>query len=303
MFSTVFFSKNGCVLLNTAIDLGADFGFHPVKIVDPIGFQEVDEKYDAAQCPGDGIGPGNGGQLVDDLHRHRNVCHPENTPAGQHGKHGNGGFSRTAHDAGNAVGKGKQAVKQTDGAHMPGAKVNGLGRIAEKANELGRKQVGKHADHLCHDAAAGNTEPHALFDPVVLMRTQILPHKGGKGLGEAGDRQEGKAFQLGVRAAACHGILAEAVDVALHKHICHSDDAVLHTGGKSVTDDVHKAFLIKADLFQLHPIRRVDTHQMDAQHSSALIPWDTVVAMAAEPTPKPSTATNSRSSTTLVQAE
>ena len=45
------FCKGGVLFL-----LGFAFGFYAVEIVDPVSLQEVDQKYDAAERPGNGIG-------------------------------------------------------------------------------------------------------------------------------------------------------------------------------------------------------------------------------------------------------
>ena len=66
--------------------------------MDPISFQKIDQKNDAAECPCDGVGPGNRGQLVDKLYRYGDICYPDQAPAGQHGEHGDSGFSRAPKD-------------------------------------------------------------------------------------------------------------------------------------------------------------------------------------------------------------
>ena len=237
--------------------------------MNPIGLQEIDEEDDAAEGPGDGIGPGHGGKQRDDFHRHGDVGHPHHTPAGKHGKHGHGGLAGTPHDTGDAMGESQQAVKQADGAHMLYAEGNRLRRVAEQADKLGSKQVGQQTHHLRHDAAAGDAEAHALFHPVVLSGAQVLPHEGGEGLGEAGHRQEGEALQLGVGAAARHGRLAKGVDIGLHHHIGHRDDAVLHAGGQTVFQNVQQALFIKADLLKGDPVGGIHPQQVEAAQQGA----------------------------------
>ena len=70
--------------------------FDSVKIADPVGFQEIDQQDNAAAGPCDGIGPGDRGQFIDKLYGDGNIADPENTPAGEHGEHGNGCLSGTA---------------------------------------------------------------------------------------------------------------------------------------------------------------------------------------------------------------
>ena len=58
------------------------------KTVHPVGFAVVDEKDDAAAGPGDGIGPGYGGQFIDDWQRQADISNPHKAPEDQHGVHG-----------------------------------------------------------------------------------------------------------------------------------------------------------------------------------------------------------------------
>ena len=102
--------------------------------MDPICLQEIDKEDNAAEGPCDGVCPGHGGELIDKLYGNGDIGDPEQAPAGQHGKHGNGSFSCAPHHTGDAVGKGQQEVKRADGAHMLGSKVDGFCRIAEKAD-------------------------------------------------------------------------------------------------------------------------------------------------------------------------
>ena len=73
--------------------------------MDPIGFEEIGHEHDGAEGPGDGIGPGHGSQLIDILHRNRNVGDTNDAPASQHHIHGNGGLSGATENACNAVGE------------------------------------------------------------------------------------------------------------------------------------------------------------------------------------------------------
>ena len=237
--------------------------------MDPVCFQEIDEEDNAAEGPGDGVCPGDGGELIDKLHRNGNVGHPEHTPAGKHGKHGDGCLACAPHHTGYAMGERKQEVEKTNGAHMLNTVANGRCRFTEKADQLRRKHIGKYADQLRHDTAAYDAEGNALFHSGMLSCAKVLSHKGGEGLGKAGDRQEGKTLQLGVCAAAGHGSLAKAVDIGLHHHVGNGDDAVLHAGGDTVAEDLQETFLVKADLADTDPVRRVDTDDMQKAQQRA----------------------------------
>ena len=235
--------------------------------MDPVCFQEIDEEDDAAGGPGDRVGPGNCGEPVDEFYGDGYIGHPQDAPACQHNKHGNGCFAGTSQDRGNTMGKCQQRIEKADGPHMLCAKGGGCFRFAEKANELAREQVTEDPDHLRAGTAAQDSEGHAFFDPLMLSGAQILSHESGQRLGKAVDRQKNEALQLGVRAAACHSFLAEAVDICLNDHIGKGDHAELHARGKTVMDDLQKAFSVETDLSDADPIRRVDPKQMDkAQH-------------------------------------
>ena len=92
---------------------------------------------------------------------------------------------------------------------------------------------------------------------------EILADEGRQRHGEAGDRQERKALQLGIRTVGRHGNLAEGVDIGLDNDICKADDGVLHTGRQTVADDLAEHFAVNAQLFQLDLIDRTLLHQMD----------------------------------------
>ena len=79
--------------------------------MDPICFQEIGEEHNGTEGPGDGIGPGDGGQFRHEPHGDGDIADADHTPTGKHGEHGHGGFACTSHNAGDAVGKGQQAIE------------------------------------------------------------------------------------------------------------------------------------------------------------------------------------------------
>jgi len=93
--------------------------------------------------------------------------------------------------------------------------------------------------------------------------TEVLPDKSRQRHGEAGNRQEREALQLGVRAVGRHGDLAEGIDVGLDNDVCKADDGVLHAGRQAVADDLTEHFAVDMQLFQLDLIDRTLLHQMD----------------------------------------
>ena len=70
------------------------------------------------------------------------------------------------------------------------------------------------------------------------MRTEVLADEGRQRHREAGDGKEGKALELGIGAAARHGVRAKGVDVALHDDVCKGDDGILHTRRQAEADDI-----------------------------------------------------------------
>ena len=52
-----------------------------IERVDPVRLHEVDGENDAAAGPGDGIGPGNGSQLVDKPDRDGDIADTDDAPA------------------------------------------------------------------------------------------------------------------------------------------------------------------------------------------------------------------------------
>ena len=88
-------------------------------------------------------------------------------------------------------------------------------------------------------------------------------------LRKAGDRQERKAFQLGIGAAAGHGIFAKAIDVALDNNVCQCNHTVLYTGGQTVAHDVHQAFFVETDLLDADAVRSIYPKNMDKAQKGA----------------------------------
>ena len=145
--------------------------FQSVKVVDPIGFEEINQKNSRTEDPCDGIGPGDSGQFIDKSHCNSDVSDANYAPADQHGEHGDRGFSCAAHDCSHTVGESSQTVKQADGLHMPHTEFNGHRGVAEQTDELGRTEVRQQTNDLSQCAAADDAKPHAFFDTAVLVST------------------------------------------------------------------------------------------------------------------------------------
>ena len=245
------------------------FGFQTVKIVDPVSLYEINEENDGTQGPGQGIGPGNGGQMLDKPDCYGDVADTDEAPADHHGNHGHRGLAGTAHNGGHTVGECQQEVEQADGPGMHASVGDHLGGVIEECNELGCEEIGCNTDQLCQNAGAGNTESDTFFHPVVLVSAQILAHKGGQGHGKAGDGQKCETLNFGVGTAAGHGGGAEAVDIGLNHHIGNADDGILNAGGQTEPDDGFETAEIEADGPDIQTVGFLDPHQMDEAENHA----------------------------------
>ena len=145
---------------------------------------------------------------------------------------------------------------------MPGTKGDSIGRIAEQANELRREHIGGNADQLRKDHGAGNAEGHTFVDTVEFPGPQILADEGAQRHGKAGDGQKGKALNLGVGSAACHGGFSKAVDIGLNHHIGNGNHGILHAGGQAKLHNPLQTGQMEADLPPTHPVGFPHTHQM-----------------------------------------
>ena len=139
--------------------------------MNPIRFQVVDQEYDGAAGPGEGICPGYGSQLIDKTHGNCDIGHTQQTPGAQHDDHGNHRLSCAAHNARNAMGKCQHAVEQAHGTGMLRAESHDFGRTVENCNQLWCKEVGENADDFCRNTAAYNSKSRTFFNTVILFCT------------------------------------------------------------------------------------------------------------------------------------
>ena len=207
--------------------------------------------------------------MVDKLNCDGDIADADKAPADHHGDHGHCCLTGTAHDSRDAVGEGQQEVEQADSTGVHAAVGYDLRRVVEESNQIGCKDVRSDADDFCHDAAAGNTESHTFFHPVVLMGSQILANKSRQGHGKTGDGQESEAFNFGMGTAAGHGGGTEAVDVGLDHQIGKTDDRILDAGGQTEPDNGFQTAEIIPDFANIQPIRLIHTDQMDEAKNGA----------------------------------
>ena len=101
------------------------------------------------------------------------------------------------------------------------------------------------------------------------MCTEVLADEGRQRHREAGDGKEGKALELGIGAAARHGVRAEGVDVALHDDVCKGDDGILHAGGQAEVDNLLEHRQMEANFAQAHTVDRVIVAQAEDAKAEA----------------------------------
>ena len=238
-----------------------------IKAVYPVGAVIIDKVDHRADRPGERIGPIDVLNFVGDAHDRRDVDDAQHAPDRQHDRHGYEGLARAAADRGNGVGIGQQEVEQRDGSRLARAEGNDLRSGRKNRDQLRRKSIHAHADQLRQCNGGKNAEARALFRAVVLHRAEVLAGVGGQSHGKAGDRQEGEALQLGIRAVSRHGQLAEGVDIALHDDVCQADDRVLHAGGQAVSHHLLQHLPVEAQLAPAEGIGHPFSAQMDqAEH-------------------------------------
>ena len=245
-------------------------GFQSVKIVDPIGFQKVDQEDDGAEAPGNGIGPGDGSQLIDEFDGNGNIADADDTPANEHGDHGDRGLACAAHNGGHAVGKCQQAIKQADGPHVHSAEINGQFVAGEESNEFGSQHIFCHTNELCHQTGAKNAETHTFFNTVIVLGTQVLANESGQSHGEASDRQKCEALDFLMGTATGHGSIAEGIDVGLYHQIGKANDGILHTGRQTELDDGFQECGVETNLTESKTvIFRNTAHQAETAEQGA----------------------------------
>ena len=91
------------------------------------------------------------------------------------------------------------------------------------------------ADHKLHCNTHTQASPYTLANPVVLLRAEILTHKGCDGNTESAGNHPGDAVCLG-KGSPCGGCnFAEGIDTGLHQKIGQVKGDKLQAGGE--TDD------------------------------------------------------------------
>ena len=245
------------------------FLLQPVVVMQPVGFKEVDEENDAAHAPGKRIGREDDVDFGHKRHDDGDIGHAQHTPDGKHDEHRHRRLARAAHNARDAVGKGQEAEEQRLHMGLPHADLNDGGVVLENGHERLCQQEQHHADALGQRCGADDAEAHALLHALILMCTEVLADEGRQRHREAGDGKEGKALELGIGAAARHGVRAEGVDVALHDDVCEGDDGILYAGGQAKVDNLLEHRQMEANLAQAHTVDRVIVAQAEDAQAEA----------------------------------
>ena len=137
--------------------------------MNPVSLQEVDEEQKGTARPGNGICPGNGGQLVYVTNCDRNIDDTDHTPAAEHNDHGNGCFACTPQDACDTMGEGKQAEEKANGSHMHNTKFNYFLGFVKEPDQLRAKLIKYDSNQFGHNCGAKDAKNNASFDSVVLL--------------------------------------------------------------------------------------------------------------------------------------
>ena len=219
-----------------------------VEAMNPVRTEIIDQVDDGADAPGQRISPVNKPDLAAQIHDGDDIGDPDHTPYGQHDAHGDEGLACPPAYGGHGMGEGQQAVEQRRCSGLTDAQLYDSGSLVEESDEAGGEHITAHPDELGQQHCCKDAEPSALFGPVVLPGTQILADKGGAGHVEAGDGQEGEAFDLGMGSIGGHGQLAEGIDLGLDDHVGKRDDGILYTGGKPIPNDFPEHVFLKTDL-------------------------------------------------------
>ena len=127
----------------------------------PVQPGEVEHEKYAAHRPGQGIGPADHPELVDDLQDQGHIYAPQHAPAAQHDDHGHGGLAAAPKHACRAVGQGQHAVEKGIDPGVGNAIGDGFRVADEELQQLGNENVHDNADKLCRnhgrkDAEQGN---------------------------------------------------------------------------------------------------------------------------------------------------
>ena len=130
--------------------LSGGVGRGPVEGVGPVGAQQKDQQHDGAERPGEGVGPGDGLEHREGLHRQGNVGHPDTAPEGQHGDHGHKGASAPPEHPAGAVGEGQHTKEGGHGAGVDGAEAYGLRLVHKGPQSGGGRRQEQQADELRH---------------------------------------------------------------------------------------------------------------------------------------------------------
>lgn len=185
--------------------------FCTVEVVDPIDGVIVDQEYDRAEGPCDRINPIYDGDRTRHRHENRKNGHADHTPAGKHDEHRHRRFSRAAEHGRYAVRVREQAEEERCDVSAVGAVGYDLRLVIECRDKLGRPHERHKADKLGYRHRADDAEACSASYTGIFLSADVLPDKGCQCHCEACDRQEGKAFYLGVSAAACHCHAAEGI--------------------------------------------------------------------------------------------
>ena len=215
--------------------------------MEPVSFEIIVSKNNAAKEPGKGICPINGVDYREEAYRDGDIGYADYAPAKEHCIHGHFGSSCAAHNRRNRMRKGKKEEEKGFRSHLVNADCHNGGVIVEK-RDYPRGDYPKDnaqnfgGSHGCKDSEAG-----AFKGSFVVSCAKVLADKGGYRHGERHYRNEDKSFDFGIGTASGHGIVAKGVYVGLDNNVGNGDDGVVDAGRDSLVKNFFKAGHIKAD--------------------------------------------------------
>ena len=169
----------------------------------------------------------------------------------------------TTKNCSNAMGKCQQTIKQSNGPGLHDTVMYHFRVTIEGRDQDRRRRIDQNPDQLRNGNGTEHAKPGTLFCPVILLRSQVLAHKGRQCHGKTGHRQKRKPFDLGIGTAASHGHFTESIDICLHKYIRNGDHRILKPGWHAILDDLTQHQPIKPDLLKLQTVLFLCPHQMD----------------------------------------
>ena len=208
---------------------------------------------------------------------HHDPCHAHAAPAGDDDDHGAGRPVGAAQHAADGMRNGKQEIarRQQHEHRMPVS--DDLRIVGEDPQRAVTEQKQQTADEERSDQRQDEACLQALSHPFMFAGTDILSGERSDGHRIAHRRQDRKAIDLRISAAASHGSRTKCIDVALYDEVGKRDDGILDPAGQSYAHDLAEDVCMQ---LQAGKKRSPFCFIISAQISAALMHWEMSVAQA-----------------------